>query len=97
VSQDSVKQSEGAIGYVELAYAVKNGLPYAELKNKAGQFVAANFESVSAAAAASAKSLPRTCVFPLPDADGKEAYPISDFTWLLVYKTMKDKEKAERW
>ena len=89
-----VKQSEGAIGYVELAYAVKNGLPYAELKNKAGQFVSANFESVSAAAAASAKSLPADLRVSITDADGKEAYPISGFTWLLVYKTMKDKEKA---
>jgi phosphate transport system substrate-binding protein len=90
-----VKQSPGAIGYVELAYAIKNNLPYAVLQNKAGNFVEATFEAVSAAAAASAKNLPEDLRVSITDASGKDAYPISGFTWLLVYKSMKDKEKAK--
>lgn len=89
-----VKQSEGSIGYVELAYAVKNNLPYAVLQNKEGKFVEATFESVSAAAAASAKSLPADLRVSLTNADGKDSYPISGFTWLLIYKDGKDKAKA---
>ncbi len=90
-----VKQSEGAIGYVELAYAVKNNLSYALLKNKAGMFAPASFEGVSAAAAASANSLPADLRVSITNAEGKDAYPISGFTWLLVYKKMKDPEKAK--
>lgn len=90
-----VKQSEGSIGYVELAYAVKNNLPFASLRNKAGRFVEANFEAVSAAAAGAAKDMPEDLRIYLTDADGKGSYPISGFTWLLIYKDMKDKEKAK--
>ncbi|MEW6510560.1 MAG: phosphate ABC transporter substrate-binding protein PstS [Bacteroidota bacterium] len=89
-----VKQSEGAIGYVELAYAVKNNLPYAQLKNRAGKYVGASFEAVSAAAAGSARNLPADLRVSITDAPGEMAYPISGFTWLLVYKSMKGKEKA---
>lgn len=89
-----VKQSEGSIGYVELAYAVKNNLPYATLKNKGGNFVLPTFDAVSAAAAASAKSLPADLRVSITNADGKDSYPISGFTWLLIYKDMKDKSKA---
>ncbi|MBI5464730.1 MAG: phosphate ABC transporter substrate-binding protein PstS [Ignavibacteriales bacterium] len=88
-----VKQSEGSIGYVELAYAVKNNLPFAALKNKAGEFVGASFESVTAAAAGTIKSMPEDLRVSITDADGKYSYPISGFTWLLVYKNMKDKSK----
>lgn len=90
-----VKQTPGAIGYVELAYAVKNNLPYAWLKNKAGKFVEPTLESVTAAAASSAKNLPEDMRVSITDADGKDSYPISGFTWLLVYKQMKDKAKGE--
>ncbi len=89
-----VKQSEGSIGYVELAYAVQNNLPYAVLQNKAGKFVEATFEAVSAAAGALAKSMPADLRVSLTNADGKDSYPICGFTWLLIYKDMKDKEKA---
>jgi len=89
-----VKQSEGSIGYVELAYAVKNNLPYALLKNISGNYVNASLEAVSAAAASSAGSLPEDLRVSITNAGGKDAYPISGFTWLLVYKAMKDKEKA---
>jgi phosphate transport system substrate-binding protein len=90
-----VKQSPGSIGYVELAYAVKNNLPYAWMKNKAGTFVEPTLESVTAAAASSAKNLPDDLRVSITDADGKNSYPISGFTWLLVYKQMKDKKKGE--
>jgi phosphate transport system substrate-binding protein len=90
-----VKQSEGAIGYVELAYAVKNGLPYASLKNKDGYFVEPTFEAVSAAAAGSSKDMPEDLRVSLTNASGKDAYPISGFTWLLIYKNMRDKSKAK--
>ena len=89
-----VKQTPGAIGYVELAYAVKNSLPYAWLKNKSGAFVEPTLESVTAAAAGSAKNLPDDLRVSITDAAGKNSYPISGFTWLLVYKHMKDKEKG---
>ncbi|HEV8537538.1 MAG TPA: phosphate ABC transporter substrate-binding protein PstS [Bacteroidota bacterium] len=88
-----VKQSDGAIGYVELAYAVKNKLPYAMLRNKAGNFVDATFDAVSSAAAM--KNMPDDLRVSLTDADGKESYPISGFTWLLVYRNMNDKGKAK--
>jgi phosphate transport system substrate-binding protein len=89
-----VKQTEGSIGYVELAYAVQNKLPYGSLKNKAGNFVDANFNTVTAAAASAIKNMPEDLRAIITDSDGKDAYPISGFTWLLVYKNMKDASKA---
>ncbi len=90
-----VKQTEGAIGYVELAYAVQNKLPYASLKNKAGNYVEPTFESVSSAAAGFLKAMPEDFRVELTDADGKNSYPISGFTWLLINKNMQDKSKAK--
>jgi len=90
-----VKQSDGAIGYVELAFAVKNNLPYAMLKNKSGNYVDASFEAVSSAAAGAIKHMPDDLRASITDADGKDSYPISGFTWLLVYQNSKDKEKAK--
>lgn len=89
-----VKQSEGAVGYVELAYAVKNNLPYASLRNKAGKFVEPTFDAVSAAAAGSIKNMPEDLRVSLTDAEGNDSYPISGFTWLLIYQSGKDKEKS---
>jgi phosphate ABC transporter, phosphate-binding protein len=90
-----VKQTEGSIGYVELAYAVKNNIPYANMKNKAGKFIEASFNSVSAAAESAAKNFPEDLRVSITDAAGKDAYPISGFTWLLVYQNMKDQAKAK--
>ena len=90
-----VKQAPGSIGYVELAYAVKNRLEYAKLQNKAGEYVEPSFKAVSVAAAGAAKNMPADLRVMITDADGKESYPISAFTWLLVYKNAKDKEKAK--
>ena len=89
-----VKQSEGSIGYVELAYAVKNNLPFALLKNKSGNYVKASFDAVSAAAEGAVDNMPDDFRVMITDQPGKDSYPISGFTWLLVYKSMKDKEKA---
>ncbi|HEY4612728.1 MAG TPA: phosphate ABC transporter substrate-binding protein PstS [Bacteroidota bacterium] len=90
-----VKQTPGAVGYVELAYAVKNNLPYASIKNKAGEFVAPTLESVTAAAAGASKNMPDDLRVSITDAEGKTSYPISGFTWLLVYRNMKDKQKGD--
>jgi phosphate transport system substrate-binding protein len=89
-----VKQTEGSIGYVELAYAVQNKLPYGLLKNKAGNFVDANFNTVTEAAAGAVKNMPSDLRAIITDSEGKNAYPISGFTWLLVYKNMKNEAKA---
>lgn len=90
-----VKQTPGSIGYVELAYAVKNNLSYASLRNKAGSFVEPTLESVTAAAASSAKNMPDDLRVSITDPDGKNSYPISGYTWLLIYKNVRDKSKGE--
>jgi phosphate transport system substrate-binding protein len=90
-----VKQIDGAIGYVELAYAVKNNLPYAMLKNKEGRFIKPSLESVTAAATGEAKKMPDDLRVSITNAAGKDSYPISGFTWLLVYKNQKDEAKAK--
>jgi phosphate transport system substrate-binding protein len=92
-----VKQSEGSIGYVELIYAISNGLPAAALKNAAGQYVEASLKSVTAAASAAAAELDPETDFrvSITNAKGVEAYPISSFTWLLVQMTPGDSAKAE--
>ncbi len=88
-----VKQTEGAVGYVELAYANQNKLPVAELKNKSGAFVKPSLESVSAAA--SKVEMPDDYRVSITDPEGKDAWPISSFTYLLVYKDQQDKEKGD--
>jgi phosphate transport system substrate-binding protein len=88
-----VKQTEGAIGYVELIYALVNGLPLAEVRNPAGRFITPSLESVSAAAQSA--DLPADTDFrvSITNAPGAEAYPISSFTWLLVHKLNPDTPK----
>ncbi len=88
-----IKQSEGSIGYVELAYAVQNQLPYASLRNQAGSFVEPTFDAVSAAAAGAVPTMPEDLRVSITNASGKAAYPISGFTWLLIYKKMQNAEK----
>ena len=90
-----VKQTDGSIGYVELIYAVSNKMPYGTVKNAAGSFVKASLESVTAAAA-SVKDMPEDFRVSITNAPGKDAYPISSFTWLLVPAEWADagKEKA---
>jgi phosphate transport system substrate-binding protein len=93
-----VKQTPGAIGYVELAYVKQNKLPYAEVKNAAGEFVSPTIESVTAAAAGAAKTLSPNTDFrvSIVNAPGREAYPISSFTWLLVYANQTDAAKGKK-
>ena len=90
-----VKQVEGALGYVELIYAISNKLPYGQIKNAAGTFIAPSLESVTAAAAG--VKLPKDTDFrvSITNAPGGDAYPISSFTWLLVRKDNKDPAKAK--
>ncbi|HEU4584543.1 MAG TPA: phosphate ABC transporter substrate-binding protein PstS [Gemmatimonadaceae bacterium] len=92
-----VKQMPGAIGYVELAYAKQNGLTYASIENASGSFVAPTIESVTAAAAGAAGNLPDDTDYRISivNAPGAEAYPISSFTYLLVYGNQRDAKKAE--
>ncbi len=78
-----VRQLPGSIGYVELIYAVQNNIPYGSVRNAAGTFVKASLESVTAAAA-SAPKMPADFRVSITNAPGKDAYPISSFTWLLV-------------
>ena len=89
----TVKQTEGAIGYVEIAYGKQNKLPMAELKNHDGHWVKATLESVSAAAAKA--EIPDDYRVSITDAPGNDAYPISGFTWLLVYKEQTDPAKGD--
>jgi phosphate transport system substrate-binding protein len=90
-----VKQTEGAIGYVELIYAFSNNLPYGEIKNAAGNFVEPSLSSVTAAAA-SAQLKPDTDFrVSITNPPGADAYPIASFTWLLVHKDTKDPAKAK--
>ena len=93
-----VKQTPGTIGYVELAYAKQNKLPYALLKNAAGEFITPTIESVTAAAAAAAKAFSPTTDFrvSIVNAPGREAYPISSFTWILVYANQSDATKGKK-
>ena len=90
-----VKQTPYSIGYVELAYAVNNKLPYGWVKNQAGNFVKANLESVTAAAAAVAHNMPDDFRVSITNAQGEDAYPISSFTWLLVPSKFDDKDKLK--
>jgi len=85
-----VKQTAGSVGYVELIYAVQNKMAYGNVKNKAGAFVKASSASVSAAAAASSKTIPDDFKVSIVDADGKSSYPISTFTWLLIPEKIQD-------
>jgi phosphate transport system substrate-binding protein len=89
-----VKQTPGAIGYVELIYAIQNKMPYAEVKNSSGQFVKPTIDSVTAALATA--EIPDDFRFSMTNAPGKDAYPICGATWLLVYEQQKDPAKGKK-
>jgi phosphate transport system substrate-binding protein len=91
-----VKQSEGAIGYVELIYAISNQLPVAHVKNSAGDFVEPSLKSVSAAAAGASLAADTDFRVSITNASGKEAYPISSFTWLLVPRDNPDSAEGKK-
>jgi len=89
-----IKQTPGAVGYVELIYAVQNKMSYAEIKNAAGEFVKPTLESVTAALATA--DIPDDFRFSMTNAPGKDAYPIAGATWLLVYQQPKDAAKGKK-
>jgi phosphate transport system substrate-binding protein len=91
-----VKQVEGAVGYVELIYAVSNQLSYADVKNAEGRFVQPSLESVTAAAAGIDLKADTDFRVSITNARGAGSYPIASFTWLLVHKDGKDAAKAKR-
>jgi phosphate transport system substrate-binding protein len=80
----TVKQTANSIGYVELIYAAQNKMAYGAIRNSAGTFVRADFDSVSEAAAGAAKNMPDDFRVSITNAPGKKAYPVSSFTWLLI-------------
>lgn len=90
-----IQQTPGAIGYVELIYALNNKIPYAEIQNKAGNWVAASLAGVTAAAASAAGNMSADFRVSITDAPGADAYPISSFTWLLVYQKQTSKDVGE--
>jgi len=90
-----VGQTPGAIGYVELIYALQTKTSYGSVQNLNGKFVKASVESVTAAADAAAKSMPADYRVSITNAPGDAAYPISSFTWLLLYQDPKDKAQAK--
>ena len=89
-----IKQTPGAIGYVELIYAIQNKMPDAQVKNAAGEFVEPTIESVTAAL--STAEIPDDFRFSMTNAPGKDAYPICGATWLLVYQQQKDPAKGKK-
>jgi len=93
-----VQQTPGAIGYVELAYAKQNNLPSAAVENKAGKRVLPSVASATAAAAGAAQALPANTDYRISivNAPGADSYPISSFTWILVYQHHTDATKGKK-
>jgi phosphate transport system substrate-binding protein len=90
-----VKQTPNTLGYVELAYAVQNKLPAAQIKNASGNFVAPTLESVTAAAAESLAATPEDLRVSITNAGGANAYPVSSYTYILAYRDQKDAAKGK--
>jgi phosphate transport system substrate-binding protein len=91
---EQIKQSSGAIGYVEIAYAKPQHLPIAEMKNSSGNYITPSNESVVAALATA--TIPDDFRFSMVNAPGEKAYPIAGATWLLIYQQQKDHDKGEK-
>jgi phosphate transport system substrate-binding protein len=89
-----IRQMQGSIGYIELIYAISNKISYGTVKNASGAFVKASLDSVTAAAG-SVKSMPADFRVSITNAPGKDAYPISSFTWLLIPAQSKDAAKGK--
>ena len=90
-----VTQTPGSIGYVELIYAIQNKISYGSVQNMNGEFVRASVESVTAAAAAAAKQMAADFRVSITNAPGGGVYPISSFTWILLYENARDKHQAK--
>ncbi len=89
-----IKQTPGALGYVELIYAIQNKMPYAEVKNSAGNYVKPSVESITAAITTA--QIPDDFRFSMTNAPGSNSYPIAGATWLLVYEEQKDGAKGKK-
>ena len=90
-----VKQTPGSIGYVELIYAVQNGITFGKVQNASGKFVKADLAGVTAAAAAAAKDMPDDFRVSITNEPGPTVYPISSFTWLLIPAQISDAAKRD--
>jgi phosphate transport system substrate-binding protein len=90
-----VRQTPGAIGYVELIYALQNNISFGTMQNMAGNWVRASLETVTAAAAGAANNMPADFRVSITNAPGANAYPISSFTWMLFYENPKNKAYAK--
>jgi phosphate transport system substrate-binding protein len=90
-----VKQTPGSIGYVELVYAVQNGIAFGKVQNASGKFVKADLAGVTAAAAAAAKEMPDDFRVSITNQSGPTVYPISSFTWLLIPAQISDAAKRD--
>ena len=90
-----VKSTPYSLGYVELIYAEQNKLPYAWVKNSSGEYIKPSLDSITAAAAGVASQIPEDLRVSITNAAGKDAYPISSFTYFLVYKNQDDQAKGK--
>jgi phosphate transport system substrate-binding protein len=88
-----IKQTPNSIGYIELIYAIQNKMAYGNVRNAAGKFVKPSTASVSAAATGSLKEMPEDFRVSITNAAGKDSYPISSFTWLLIPARIQDQAK----
>jgi len=86
-----IKQTPGAIGYIELAYAIQNKMTYADMQNKSGSFIKPTVASTSAAGNI---TMPDDAKVSLSNTDAKDGYPISGFTWALIYKEQNYDERS---
>ena len=85
----------GALGYVELIYALQNKIPYGSVQNSSGNFIRASIEATTAAAASAAAQMPEDFRVSITNPPGKDAYPIASFTWLLLYEAPQDKAQGK--
>jgi phosphate transport system substrate-binding protein len=86
-----IKQTPGAIGYIELAYAIQNSMPYAKMQNKSGNFITPSIASVTAAANI---TIPPDSKVSLTNTDAADGYPISGFSWVIIYKEQKYNDRS---
>ncbi len=91
-----VKQTPGTIGYVELIYASRNALDVGLVQNAEGEFVRASITSMSAAAHAAVGKMPRDLRVSITNAPGTGVYPVSSFTWLLLYESQRDRQRSRQ-
>ena len=90
-----VSQTPGSLGYVELVYALQNKISYGAVQNQSGEFIVPDVTSVTAAAAGALPTMPKDFRVSITDSPGKGAYPISSFTWILLYENPEDQNQAK--